>query len=252
MERFKGKVALITGGSSGLGKATAEAFAIEGAKVVIAARREELGKEAAAAISAAGGQAAFVSCDITNEDQTRSLIDRVLELHGRLDFAYNNAWSAPHAVPLAEMPTDSFDKELALLRGTFLCMKYQIPAMAKGAGGVIVNCSSLASQMPRPGLVAYGAAKAGLEALVRSAASEYADKNIRVNSICSGGFKTPTSDEYVRQLPPAAVEAFFSRVPLKRLGLMNELAQTVLFLCSDAAGYITGINLVVDGGFHLT
>lgn len=252
MQRFSEKVALITGGNSGLGKATAEAFAAEGAKVVIAGRREEIGREVESAQRAAGRDVTFVRADITEDAQVRSLVERVVELHGRIDFAYNNAWSVPLAGPLAELPISSFDRELDLLRGTFLCMKHEIAAMAPKGGGVIVNCSSLSSQLAQPGLGAYAAAKAGLEMLVRTAAHENAGKNIRINSICAGGFETPGSMEYLKQLSPTELEAFLSRVPLRRLGKVEEIAKSVLFLCSDAATYITGVNLIIDGGYRLS
>jgi NAD(P)-dependent dehydrogenase (short-subunit alcohol dehydrogenase family) len=252
MNRFSNKVALITGGNSGLGKATAEAFAREGATVVIAARREGLGRDVEASIRASGGEATFVRCDITDEADVRALVDRVVETYGRLDYAYNHAWAAPQGAPLADLPTDRFDHELALLRGTFLCMKYEIPVLASGGGGAIVNCSSLATQLAQHGLGAYAAAKAGLEMLARTAAHEYASKNIRVNAIVTGAFETPGSAEYVRQLPQAALDAFYARIALKRLARPAELAEAVLFLCSDASAYITGTSLLVDGGYRVT
>lgn len=252
MGRFADKVALITGGSSGLGKATAEAFVAEGAKVVIAARREELGREVEASLRASGGQATFVRADITEEAQVRSLVEQTVALYGRLDYAYNNAWASPASVHLADYPMSALDQQLALLRGTFACMKYQIPVMASGGGGVIVCCSSLASQSAQPGLGAYAAAKSAIETLVRTAAHEYASKNIRVNSLCVGGFETPLSAEYVRQLSQEQLAAFYSRIAMRRLGQVSELAQCVLFLCSDAAAYVTGTSLVVDGGYRLT
>jgi NAD(P)-dependent dehydrogenase (short-subunit alcohol dehydrogenase family) len=251
MQRFTGKVALITGGTSGLGKATAEAFIREGAKVVLAARRQDLGREVEASLRAAEGEATFVRCDITQEADVRALIDRTVSLYGRLDYAYNNAWSAPNAALLSDMPTESFDKELALLRGTFLCMKYEIPAIAASGGGAIVNCSSVVTLSSQSGLGAYSAAKAALETLARSGARECADKKIRVNSICCGGFQTPTSDAYAAQLSPEALKELCSRPLLKRLGKLTELAEAVLFLCAEPS-YITGINLVVDGGYALT
>lgn len=252
MQRFSGKVALVTGGASGLGKATAVAFGAEGAKVVIAGRREELGREVEAQLRSSGIDSMFVRTDITDEAQVGALIEGVQKTYGRLDYAYNNAWSVPQGAPLAELAIERFDQELALLRGTFLCMKYEIAALASTGGGAIVNCSSMATQLAQPGTSAYAAAKSAMEMLVRTAAHECAGKNIRINSICAGGIETPGSTEYVRQLPPAELEKFFSRIALRRLGRVDEIAQSVLYLCSEAASYITGINLVIDGGLRLT
>jgi NAD(P)-dependent dehydrogenase (short-subunit alcohol dehydrogenase family) len=253
MGQFQGKVALVTGGNSGLGRATAEAFARDGAKVVIAARREELGREVESAIRAAGGEATFVSCDIHHEDQIRALIERTVSLYGRLDFAYNNAWRRmPKPALLTEIEIGAYDEMSSLLRGTFLCMKYEIPAMIAGGGGVIVNCSSAATTAVMQGMGHYAAVKAGLEVLTRTAAHEYAGKNIRVNGVCPGFFDTPFEPE-IQALPnPPTAEAVLPMIPLQRLGRPPELAEAVLFLCSQGASYITGTHLLVDGGFLLT
>jgi NAD(P)-dependent dehydrogenase (short-subunit alcohol dehydrogenase family) len=252
MGQFDGKVALVTGGNSGLGKATAEAFAREGAKVVIAARREALGREVEASIRAAGGETRFIACDISSEEQIRKLVERTVQTYGRLDYAYNNAWGALKIAPLTELTTDVYDEAFTSLRGSFLCMKYEIPAMISGGGGAIVNCSSNATQGAIPCLGAYSAAKAGLEMLTRTAAHECADKNIRVNSVCFGAFPTPMSSDLVSALDPKTIEAMIARIALRRYGRLDEAAQAVLFLCSERASFITGTNLLVDGGATLT
>lgn len=253
MKPFSGKVALITGGNSGLGKVTAEAFAREGAKVVIAARREVLGRECEASIRATGGEATFIRCDIHSEEQIRALVERTVETYGRLDYAYNNAWAKLTMGPIADLSTDAYDEMFTYLRGVFLCMKYEVQAMLVGGGGAIVNCSSIvASASAPPGSGHYAAAKAALEALTRAAAREYADKNIQVNSVSPGPFQTPMGDAAQAEMPPEVVQAVLSKIALRRLGRPPELAQAVLYLCSEGAGFITGTNLLVDGGWHLT
>ncbi len=251
MTRFDGKVALVTGGTSGLGRATAEAFAREGAKVVIAARRVDLGREVEGSLRASGGDATFIRCDVTDEVEIQALVDQTVAIYGRLDYAYNNAWSAPKLAPLAEF-SDEFDANFKFLRGIFACLKHELRAMSAGGGGAIVNCSSAATKLATPGLGSYAAAKAGLESVTRTAALEYVGQNIRVNSICCGGFDTPMSQATYGNAPPEAIEAFTSRIALRRLGRLEEAAQSVLFLCSPGASYITGINLALDGGYFLT
>jgi NAD(P)-dependent dehydrogenase (short-subunit alcohol dehydrogenase family) len=249
---FEGKVALVTGGNSGLGKSTAEAFAREGAKVVLAARREELGREVEASIRAAGGEATFVRCDVTHEEEVKALVERTLAVYGRLDYAYNNAWAPTRRTAIVDMTVDAFEHDIAFLRATLWCMKYEIPAIASGGGGAIVNCSTTATQSIFAGLGSYAATKSGVETLTRTAAYENAAKNIRINSVCAGGFETPMAADFAKQLSTEEMNTTFVKFAFKRLGRPPELAQAVLFLCSERASFITGINLLVDGGYCLT
>lgn len=253
MNQFEGKVALVTGGNSGLGQATAEAFAREGAKVVLAARREALGREVEASIRASGGEATFIRCDVTSEEDVKALVARTIEVYGRLDYAYNNAGSMPALGPLGDFDTNAFDHAMSVfLRSVFLCMKYELKAMVAGGGGAIVNCSSLAAGVAWPYMGAYSAAKAGVEALTRVAAAEYVGMNVRVNSVCPGSFDTPMSREVSKGIPPEMLDGILSRIAVRRFGRPEELAHAVLFLCAPNASFITGTNVVVDGGRLLT
>lgn len=252
MGHFNDKVALVTGGTLGLGRATALAFAGEGAKVVIAARREDPGRELEASIRAAGGEATFVRCDVREEEQVKALVERTLEKYQRLDFAYNSAGMMMPCAPIADLESSDFDFVNSIyLRSMFLCMKYELRAMLTGGGGAIVNCSSIATLTAKPTLGHYTAAKAGVEAISRVAANEYAAKNIRVNVVCAGPFDTPLAKEACADTPKEALDAFIAKIPVGRLGHADELAQTVLFLCSPAAAFITGASLVIDGGLSL-
>jgi NAD(P)-dependent dehydrogenase (short-subunit alcohol dehydrogenase family) len=253
MGQFDGKVVLVTGGSAGLGKATVEAFARDGAKVAFSARREELGREVEASIRASGGEVTFLRSDVTREDEVKALVARTVEVYGRLDYAYNNAASAPRMSLLADTSVEVFDESVSVfLRSVFLCMKYELQAMIAGGGGAIVNCSSLASLSAWPTFGVYSACKAGVEAMTRVAAAEYVDKNIRVNSVCPGTFDTPMVEAGSAVMPQEVLDAIRSRIGVRRYGRPEELAHAVLFLCAPNASFITGINIVVDGGRLLT
>lgn len=251
MGQFDDKVAIVTGGNSGIGQATAEAFAGEGAKVVIAARREELGRRIEASITESGGEATFVACDVADDDQVRSLVDKTLTKYGQLDYASNNAAPTPVGKPFTELTDDDFDYIMEpALRGVVRCMKYELRAMQE-SGGAIVNTSSYASMIGIPYWSMYSAAKAAVESLTRVAAHEYADKNIRVNTVTLGLITSPMSEEVARMIGPESVAVMDAHIPMKRNGSPMEVANPILFLCSDAASYITGATLMVDGGYHL-
>lgn len=250
MQQFAGKVALVTGGTSGIGRATAEEFARRGARVVIAARRNDMGQAVEASIRAAGGEATFVACDVSKENEVRSLVDGTLDRYGRLDCASNNAAPTPVGKLLADVERSDYDYMIdPVLRGVYLCMKFEIPAMK--AGGAIVNCSSYASMIGIPGWSMYSAAKAAVESLTRVAAHECAASNIRVNNVTLGLIATPMSEEVAGMLDQASVEAMNAHIAMQRQGRPEEVARPIVFLCSDDASYITGATLMVDGGYHL-
>lgn len=251
MTRFKGKVALVTGGNSGIGRAVAERFAAEGARVVLSGRREDLGRKVVESIENSGGEAAFVGCDVSQDRQVEELVDKTIQLYGQLDCASNNAAPTPMGKPLTEISEEDYGYMMdPALRGIVHCLKYQLRAMQK-SGGAIVNTSSYASRIGIPYWSLYCAAKAGVEALTRVAASECADNNIRVNAVTLGLITTPMSQEVADMIGAEGVAAMDAHIPLKRNGTPEEAAEPILFLCSDAASYITGETLLVDGGYHL-
>lgn len=250
MNEFAGKVAIVTGGSSGIGRATAEEFARRGANVVIASRHEEGGRDVEASIRADGGEVTFLACDVSKEDDVRNLVAQTIEKYGRLDYASNNAAPTPIGKLLPDIEEEDYEYMVEpVLRGVFLCMKYEIPAMQ--AGGAIVNCSSYASMIGIPGWSMYSAAKAGVESLTRVAAHECAVNGIRVNNVTLGLITTPMSEEVAGMLDRATIEAMNGHIAMKRQGRPDEVAKPIVFLCSDDASYITGATLIVDGGYHL-
>jgi NAD(P)-dependent dehydrogenase (short-subunit alcohol dehydrogenase family) len=255
-QRFAGRVALVTGGSSGIGRATALGFAREGAAVVIASRGVERGEAVRRELEALGAQAEFVATDVSQAEEVEALVRRTVERFGRLDCAFNNAAALDVGVfkPSAEFSEEEFDRHIALnLKSVWLCMKHEIVQMVgQGTGGAIVNTSSINGLGGVPYNALYAIAKAGVLGLTKSAVQEYAKQGIRVNALVAGGFRTPMLEsvfERVSPQDPAAAEAGFSQlVPLGRIGRPEEAAEAVLWLCSEAASYVTGHSLIVDGG----
>jgi NAD(P)-dependent dehydrogenase (short-subunit alcohol dehydrogenase family) len=244
-----GKVALITGGSTGIGRATALAFADAGARVVLANPHNVAAGEALARlIHERGGQALFVQADVTRADEVAGLVAQTVEHFGRLDYAFNNAGVG--GPPASVVDTDEANWDMVLdvnLKGVWLCMKYQIPAMLRFGGGAIVNTSSAGGLVGTPGLAAYTASKHGVVGLTKVAALEYAQSGIRVNAVCPGVIHTSMIDQ-VREIAPEVVDMLVARHPIGRIGTPEEVAAAVVWLCSDAASFITGTALSIDGG----
>jgi NAD(P)-dependent dehydrogenase (short-subunit alcohol dehydrogenase family) len=248
MAEMTDKVALVTGAGSGMGRAMALLFAQRGATVVIADVNEEGGAATAEQAKKAGGQALFVRTDVSSENDIKSLIETTVTRFGRLDFAVNNAGMDGDVRPLAEQSTDTFNRVIAVnLLGVFLGLKYEIPVMARQGAGAIVNTSSIAGVRGHPGIGPYVAAKHGVNGLTKAAAIEYGSKGVRVNSLCPGGVRTPMLDEYLQSAPELRA-AIVDANPMRRLGEPGEMAQAAVWLCSEAASYVNGHELVVDGG----
>ena len=254
---LKDKVVIVTGAATGIGRDTALAFAAQGAKVVVVTGHNKAGGEATVkAIRDAGGEASFVQCDVSDEAQVKAMVEKTVELYGRLDCAFNNAGIGPDGVRipfygLTDLPVDIWDKTMAVnARGAFLCMKYEIPVMLQNGGGAIVNTASVGGLRMAPGFGAYGPSKAAVVAVTRTAAVEFARQGIRVNVVCPG----PTLGT---ELMKNSMESNSSAsagddngppIPMGKLGQTSDIANAVLWLCSEAAGHITGHALSVDGG----
>ncbi len=240
------KVVLITGGTSGIGRATAVAFGEAGAKVVLSGRREAEGEETAALIRDTGAECLFVRSDVSDEAEVQALVEKTIATYGRLDCAFNNAGIEPSIKPLHEQSIEDFDKLMSInVRGLFLCMRYEIQQMLNQGSGVIINNSSMGGLIAFPGISPYIASKHAVMGLTRSAALDYAKQGIRINAVNPGLIATAMID----RLSSGSTDDFASMVPMGRMGQAAEIAQAVVFLCSDAASYITGQPLVIDGGF---
>jgi NAD(P)-dependent dehydrogenase (short-subunit alcohol dehydrogenase family) len=256
--KLEGKVALVAGGSSGIGRATALAFAAEGAKVVIAARRLEAGQEVEAQIKERGGEATFIQTDVSKAAEVENLVRQTVEIYGRLDCAFNNAASLGKFSLMAELSEEDFDREVSLnLKSVWLCLKYEIAQMLRQqpVGGSIVNTSSLNGLGGVPKSSFYAVAKSGVLALTKSAALEYATQNIRVNALVAGAFRTPMLEEVFEtnsagnsEVRQQIVQHYEQLIPQRRIGRPEEAAEVVTWLCSEAASYVTGHSMIVDGG----
>jgi len=247
-KQFDGKVALVTGAASGIGRASALAFAREGAKTVVADILVEGGEETVRLIKEAGGEALFVKTDVSKAAEVEALIQKVVDIYGRLDYAHNNAGIEGTMAPTADCTEENWDRTINInLKGIWLCMKYEIPQMLKQGGGAIVNTASVAGLVGFQGLPAYCASKGGVIQLTRAAALEYAEAGIRVNAVCPGVIRTPMVQR-ILSIQPEMEAALTTMEPVGRMGEPEEIAEAVVWLCSDAASFVTGHPMVVDGG----
>ncbi len=252
MKKFTDKVALVTGGNSGIGKATALAFAREGAKVIVAARRENLGQEVVAEIKKESGEAVFIKTDVTKQADIENLFIKIKETYGRLDFAFNNAGVM---TPVSRIDKDTLENwDLVMntnLLGVWFCMKYEIQQMLSQGGGTIVNNASTAGIGGAQGSAIYSASKHGVLGLTKSAGAEYATRNIRINAVCPGPIMTPLLKELFNGRPRVE-EAYLSTILMNRFGTPEEISGAVLWLCSDEASFMTGCSMVIGGGQTVT
>jgi len=242
---MSGRVALVVGASRGIGAATAEAFAAAGAAVVLAARDTTALKSVAGGIEARGGRALAVGADVTDAGSMRHLVAQAMSAFGRLDAAFNNAAAGPLPAPLADIDPDEFDLGIATsIRGTFLGMKFQVPAMLASGGGAIVNMASIAGVNGTANLAAYVAGKAGIIGLTKVAALDYADQGIRVNVVAPGPIRT----YHIEAAGEQAMRGAAMSTPMRRMGTAAEVARAVLWLCSDQSSFVTGTVMPIDGG----
>jgi len=249
MSSFQSKVALITGGSSGIGRATALAFAREGAKVIVASRRENESWETVRLVREAGSEGLFVKTDVSKEADVKEMVEKTIKAYGRLDFAFNNAGIEQLPTPLAEQTEETFNQITNInVKGVWLSMKYEIPQMLKNGGGAIVNTSSIAGLIGFPGIPLYVASKHAVLGLTRSTALEYAKSSIRVNAVCPGAIETEMFERFVKDNEQVR-DQVMAMHPIGRSGRPEEIAHAVVWLCSDRASFITGQSLALDGGF---
>ncbi|MAU60848.1 MAG: short chain dehydrogenase [Parvibaculum sp.] len=253
MGMLLGKVAMVTGAAAGIGRATALKFASEGARVSLSDIDEDGGDATASMIRERGGDALFVKGDVADPSDVAELVAKTVARFGRLDCACNNAGIEGKVVPLAEQPLENFERVIAVnLRGVFLCLQAEIRQMLKNGGGAIVNLASVAGLIGFPGLAPYVASKHGVNGLTKNAALEYSKLGIRVNSICPGGIDTRMLDSLAAQSTGGKLttgELMNPLHPIGRIGTPEEVAELVVWLCSDRASFITGANIPIDGGF---
>jgi NAD(P)-dependent dehydrogenase (short-subunit alcohol dehydrogenase family) len=246
---FEKKVALVTGASFGIGQATAVAFAKRGAKVVVADWIEDKEEQTLKQIKAAGGESLFVKCDVSNVADVKAMIDKTIATYGRLDFAYNNAGIEGETAHTNDCTEENWDKTINInLKGVWSCMKHEIIQMRKQGSGAIVNCASVAGLNGFIGLPAYVASKHGIVGLTKTAALENATLGIRVNAVCPGVIHTAMIDR-VTGKDKEVEKQFTAMEPVGRMGLPEEVAEAVVWLCSDASSFVTGTAIAIDGGF---
>jgi NAD(P)-dependent dehydrogenase (short-subunit alcohol dehydrogenase family) len=246
--RFTGKVAFVTGAASGIGRATAVAFAAEGARVAILDRTEDALRDTADAVRDKGSEVLVIACDVSRPEQVQTAVEKVVATFGRLDVAFNNAGVENKATPVAEIELDEWDRILDInLRGTFVCMKHELAQMVRQGGGVIVNTSSGAGVRGVAGGASYAASKHAIIGLTKSAALDYAKQNIRVNAILPGNIETPMMDRFTG----GDIQKAIDLEPVGRLGKPEEIADAVLWMSADLGAFVTGAAISVDGGWSL-
>ncbi len=250
MSRLAGKVAIVTGAASGIGRATALLFAAEGAKVVAADVDKARGDTVVQEIASAGGDAVFVRVDISSPEQVEALVRTAVETYGKLDVIFNNAGIEGQQGSTADCTVENFDRVISInLKGVFLGMKYAIPAMLRNGGGSIINTASVAGLVGFVNIPAYCASKGGVLQLTKTAALEYGKQGIRVNAICPGVIATPMIERFTETAGEAGRQAMEAMEPIGRMGKPEEIAQMALFLASDESAFCTGAPFIVDGGF---
>lgn len=249
-KNFTDKVIVITGSTFGIGKSTAIEFAKRGAKVVLSDYVED--QDTLKIIQENQGDAIFVKCDVSKEEDVKNLIKETIKKYGRLDYAFNNAGIEGTPAPATDCSNDNWERTINInLTGVWYCMKYQIPEMLKSGGGAIVNNASIAGIVGFPGLPAYVASKHAVVGLTKNVALDYAKQNIRVNAVCPGVIHTPMVDRFTGQ-DPAVLEQMVAAKPMGRVGQPEEIADIVMFLCSNASSFITGQAIAVDGGMTVS
>jgi NAD(P)-dependent dehydrogenase (short-subunit alcohol dehydrogenase family) len=250
MKIFEGKVALVTGAGGGIGLATASAFAEAGASVIVADSNATLLEEASDGLRSAGHDVLAVSCDVTDRNQVRRMVDQAVGRYGRLDAAFNNAGINCDSAPMLETEDEEFDNIVDVnLRGVWNCMKAELRQMMPQGSGAIVNCSSIGGMRGSRGRAAYSASKFGVIGLTRAAALDYAGQNIRINAVCPGIIgNTPMAARVTKNNDPDIIKAFIAAEPIGRLGEPEEIAAAVVWLCSPAASFMVGHAMAIDGG----
>jgi len=252
---MQGRVAVVTGGASGIGRVTAQVFAREGVKVIVSTDLNVRGgEETVRLIKEAGGEATFVKCDVSKSKEVESMVNKAVEIYGSLDYAFNNAGIGPDGkrvpiIPIVDCPEEIWDRTINInLKGVWLCLKYEIKQMLKQKFGAIVNTSSVGAFKAVPGFAPYDASKTGLIGLSKAAALECATYGIRVNVICPGPTTRTLLAEYLTSSQPGIKEEILKKIPMARMAEPEEMAEAVIWLCSDAASFVTGHIMPVDGG----